>query len=174
MKKNIAVVGCGYWGRPEMAYFKFVSSILNNKPIDIYNNEEMYRDFTDVDDLVNGIKLLGEYPEYHTSLDDLENVVTPEGPEGSYIAIKKAIEAIERNKFYKVNVWCEPIISKRELYPNLNDKSVDKVCRTRMNFLSLCDGQTSLLEIAEYLNLSIWKLYEIVNLLKKYNLIDEN
>ena len=104
MKKNIAVVGCGYWGRPEMAYFKFVSSILNNKPIDIYNNEEMYRDFTDVDDLVNGIKLLGEYPEYHTSLDDLENVVTPEGPEGSYIAIKKAIEAIERNKFYKVNV----------------------------------------------------------------------
>ena len=48
----------GPWGRPDMAYFKFVSSILNNKPIDIYNNGEMYRDFTYVDDLVNGIKLL--------------------------------------------------------------------------------------------------------------------
>ena len=50
----------GPWGRPDMAYFKFVSSILNNKPIDIYNNGEMYRDFTYVDDLVNGIKLLAD------------------------------------------------------------------------------------------------------------------
>jgi len=48
----------GPWGRPDMAYFKFASSILNNKPIDIYNNGEMYRDFTYIDDLVNGIKLL--------------------------------------------------------------------------------------------------------------------
>ena len=43
-----------------------------------------------------------------------------------------------------------------------------------MNFLSLCDGQTSLLEIAEYLNLPIWELYEIVDVLKKHDLIDEN
>ena len=116
----------------------------------------------------------GEYLEYHTSLDDLENVVTPEGLEGGYLAIKKAIEAIERNKFYKVTVLCEPMMSKRDLYPNLNTKSEDKESRTRMNFLSLCDGQTSLLEIAEYLNLPIWKLYEIVDLLKKNSLIDES
>ena len=48
----------GPWGRPDMAYFKFASAILNNKPIDIYNNGEMYRDFTYVDDLVRGIRLL--------------------------------------------------------------------------------------------------------------------
>ena len=48
----------GSWGRPDMALFKFVNGIINNKPIDIYNNGEMYRDFTYVDDLVNGIKLL--------------------------------------------------------------------------------------------------------------------
>jgi len=48
----------GPWGRPDMALFKFVNGIVNNKPIDIYNNGEMYRDFTYVDDLVNGIKLL--------------------------------------------------------------------------------------------------------------------
>ena len=48
----------GPWGRPDMAYFKFASAILNNKPIDIYNNGEMYRDFTYVDDLVLGIRLL--------------------------------------------------------------------------------------------------------------------
>ena len=48
----------GPWGRPDMALFKFVSSILNNEPINIYNNGEMYRDFTYIDDLVYGIKLL--------------------------------------------------------------------------------------------------------------------
>ena len=48
----------GPWGRPDMAYFKFVSAILNNKPIEIYNNGNMYRDFTYIDDLVRGIRLL--------------------------------------------------------------------------------------------------------------------
>jgi UDP-glucuronate 4-epimerase len=48
----------GPWGRPDMALFKFVSAILNNKPIDIYNNGDMYRDFTYIDDLVKGISLL--------------------------------------------------------------------------------------------------------------------
>ena len=48
----------GPWGRPDMALFKFVSAIINEKPIDIYNNGEMYRDFTYVDDLVRGIYLL--------------------------------------------------------------------------------------------------------------------
>jgi UDP-glucuronate 4-epimerase len=48
----------GPWGRPDMAYFKFVEAIINNRPIDIYNNGEMYRDFTYVEDLVRGIHLL--------------------------------------------------------------------------------------------------------------------
>ncbi|MDC3382546.1 GDP-mannose 4,6-dehydratase [Candidatus Pelagibacter sp.] len=48
----------GPWGRPDMALFKFVSAILNKKPIDIYNNGNMYRDFTYIDDLVNTIRLL--------------------------------------------------------------------------------------------------------------------
>ncbi len=48
----------GPWGRPDMALFKFVDAILDNRPIDIYNNGEMVRDFTYVDDLVVGIRLL--------------------------------------------------------------------------------------------------------------------
>lgn len=48
----------GPWGRPDMALFKFTKGILNNEPIDIYNNGEMYRDFTYVDDLVKSIRLL--------------------------------------------------------------------------------------------------------------------
>lgn len=48
----------GPWGRPDMALFKFVEAITKNKPIDIYNQGKMYRDFTYIDDLVQGIKLL--------------------------------------------------------------------------------------------------------------------
>ena len=48
----------GPWGRPDMALFKFTKGILGKEPIDIYNNGEMYRDFTYVQDLVQGIMLL--------------------------------------------------------------------------------------------------------------------
>jgi len=48
----------GPWGRPDMALFKFTKGILEGTPIDIYNNGEMWRDFTYVDDLARGIRLL--------------------------------------------------------------------------------------------------------------------
>jgi UDP-glucuronate 4-epimerase len=46
----------GPWGRPDMALFKFTKGILEGTPIDIYNNGEMWRDFTYVSDLVRGIR----------------------------------------------------------------------------------------------------------------------
>lgn len=48
----------GPWGRPDMALFKFVDAILDGRTIDIYNHGEMFRDFTYIDDLVYGIRLL--------------------------------------------------------------------------------------------------------------------
>ena len=48
----------GPWGRPDMALFKFTKGILNGRKIDIYNNGKMYRDFTYIDDIVDGIRLL--------------------------------------------------------------------------------------------------------------------
>lgn len=45
----------GPWGRPDMALFLFTKAILENKPIDIYNHGKMQRDFTYVDDIVNGL-----------------------------------------------------------------------------------------------------------------------
>ena len=48
----------GPWGRPDLALYKFVDAILNDRPIDIHNHGDMYRDFTFVDDLVRGIRLL--------------------------------------------------------------------------------------------------------------------
>ena len=48
----------GPWGRPDMAPMKFAKGIMDGTPIDIYNNGDMWRDFTYVDDLVRGIRLL--------------------------------------------------------------------------------------------------------------------
>jgi UDP-glucuronate 4-epimerase len=48
----------GPWGRPDMALFKFTKSILEGKKIDIYNKGNLYRDFTYIDDIVDGISLL--------------------------------------------------------------------------------------------------------------------
>jgi UDP-glucuronate 4-epimerase len=45
----------GPWGRPDMAPIKFTKAILNGDPIDIYNNGDMKRDFTYIDDIVEGV-----------------------------------------------------------------------------------------------------------------------
>ena len=45
----------GPWGRPDMAYFKFTKAILAGKPIDVYNHGDMLRDFTYIDDIIEGV-----------------------------------------------------------------------------------------------------------------------
>jgi len=45
----------GPWGRPDMAYFKFVKAITEGKPIDVYNFGKMKRDFTYIDDVIEGV-----------------------------------------------------------------------------------------------------------------------
>ena len=54
----------GPWGRPDMAYFKFVKKIINGDAIDVYNFGEMSRDFTFIDDIVEGvIRITDKIPE---------------------------------------------------------------------------------------------------------------
>lgn len=56
----------GPWGRPDMALFKFTDAILKGRAIDVYNHGEMWRDFTYVTDLVQGIRLLMDaVPPHH-------------------------------------------------------------------------------------------------------------
>jgi UDP-glucuronate 4-epimerase len=52
----------GPWGRPDMALFLFTRAILEGKPIDIYNHGKMQRDFTYIDDIVNGIIKVLDHP----------------------------------------------------------------------------------------------------------------
>ena len=113
----------------------------------------------------------GEYPEYHTSLDNLTSVVTPSGLEGGYNAIKRAIEIFENNCFPKTTTLCEPHLSKKNLYPSLSIKNSARDTRLLMNIISYSDGKTSLLDIAKKLDVSIWSLYPVVKILLKNKLI---
>ena len=61
----------GPWGRPDMALFKFTKGILEGTPIDIYNNGDMERDFTYIDDLAKSIVLLADaVPQAPVETDD--------------------------------------------------------------------------------------------------------
>lgn len=54
----------GPYGRPDMALFKFTKKIINNKSIDLFNNGNHVRDFTYIDDIVNGIyKIITKIPK---------------------------------------------------------------------------------------------------------------
>lgn len=90
----------------------------------------------------------GDYPEYHTSLDDL-SLVTPAGLQGTYDVLKRAIELIEANRTYRVGVLCEPQLGKRGLYSTLSTKSQAADTRALKNFLAYADGSRDLLSLAE-------------------------
>ena len=63
----------------------------------------------------------GMYDEYHTSLDDIENVVTPGGLEGGYRSVRLCIEGLENNYYPLVNILGEPQMGKRGLYPSISN-----------------------------------------------------
>ena len=115
----------------------------------------------------------GEYPEYHTSLDDLDNVVTADGLQGSYDLLQKMLTAIEGNNYYKCNTICEPQMSKRNLYPEISTKDTRITVAFMMDIISYCDGTYSLLEIAEILSVPIWSLYPLIDTLLEKKVISQ-
>ena len=114
----------------------------------------------------------GCYPEYHTSLDKLGKVVTAKGLNGGLETMKKIVDALEHYYFPKYKIFCEPNLSKRNMYPSLSKKnSVNRDTKTMLDLLTWADGNHSLIDIAEKINIPVWDLYNVANLLKKNKLI---
>ena len=114
----------------------------------------------------------GEYPEYHTSLDDL-TVISPKGLSGGLNALLGAIDIIEKNGFYKINVFCEPQLGKRNLYPTTSIKGAYGDTRARMDTISYLDGKIDLLEVAHLCNLDFEVVWKIIQELLQNNLVEE-
>ena len=113
----------------------------------------------------------GVYPEYHTSLDDL-TVISPSGLYGGYEKIKKAIELLEKNNYYKVNVLCEPQLGKRGLYPTISTKTSGDIVRTMMDFIAYADGNNDLIDIANIIGVQAEELFDIADKMKTAKLIE--
>lgn len=64
----------GPYGRPDMAYFSFTKSIFDGKQIDIYNNGDLYRDFTYIDDIVRGLEAVINSPPSSDSSARVYNI----------------------------------------------------------------------------------------------------
>ena len=116
----------------------------------------------------------GEYEEYHTSLDDLHNVVTPTGLEGGLNLVKKVLECIEMNLLPKTQFFCEPMMSKRNLYPTLSKKNEVSNSRLMMDIISLSDGTNTLLDIANLLCKPISEIFDKAKLLAENKVISLN
>jgi UDP-glucuronate 4-epimerase len=65
----------GPWGRPDMALFKFTDNIINDKPIDLFNFGNHKRDFTYIDDIINGVlKIIYKKPTIKNSYSEIFNI----------------------------------------------------------------------------------------------------
>ncbi len=81
----------GPWGRPDMAHFKFTENILRGKSIDVFNKGKHLRDFTYVDDIVNGIykMIISKKKNLGSKIYNIGN--------GEKISLIKYIQLIEKN-----------------------------------------------------------------------------
>lgn len=102
----------GPWGRPDMAYFLFTEAILKGKPIRVFNKGEMKRDFTYIDDIVDGIVSVIKKPaEPHTDWN-------PNNPDPSVSSAPYRIYNLGNNKPVKLMNFIQ------EIEKNLDKKAV--------------------------------------------------
>ncbi len=113
----------------------------------------------------------GEYPEYHTSLDTFENVVTKKGLTGGYKVAKKSIDILLNKIIPKSNVLCEPRLSKYGLYKKFSIEKKKNITRDYINFMTYSDGKNDLKDISSKLNISSKKSMEYLKILIKKKLI---
>jgi aminopeptidase-like protein len=88
--------------------------------------------------------------------------------------MQRCLEIFEKNIYPVVTVLCEPQLGKRGLYPSLSNKESGEQVRIMMDLISYCDGDHSLLEIANLIQVPFWELTPIVDKLIDHKLLMRN
>jgi aminopeptidase-like protein len=114
----------------------------------------------------------GEYPEYHTSIDNLD-FVSIQGLLGGYELVKNCIEVIEINRTYKVTTLGEPQLGKRGLYPNVSSKKSGASVETMMDFIAYADGANDLIDISNIIGKPVKEIAPIATNLFDAGLLEE-
>jgi len=95
----------GSWTRPDMAAYKFMTSIQKGEPIALYNNGDIYRDFTHVSDIIHAIDLLSKrLPQEEDGFHEVFNIGF-----GSPVSVKKYAELIANNLNQPLKVESKPL-----------------------------------------------------------------
>ena len=123
----------GPWGRPDMAYFKFTKKILTDKKIDIYNKGKMFRDYTYIDDIVDGIyKLLNKAPSINSKKKFKNDSLSPVAPfrilnigNTKKISLLDFINTLEKELNKKIKRHYMPM-QKGDVHSTLSDSSLLK------------------------------------------------
>ena len=114
----------------------------------------------------------GAYPEYHTSLDNLD-FISPDGLEGAFNVLRASCDILESNKYYRIKSIGEPQLGKRELYPTVSTKQTKARVRDMMNFIAYADGSNDLVDISNIVGRPVSALLPIVERLLAANLLEE-
>lgn len=112
------------------------------------------------------------YPEYHTSLDNLQ-FVTPSGLVGAYDVYQKCVECLEMNPVLISTVLCEPQLGRRGLYPTISDGKHYEQIKIMRNLIGYANGKRSLLAIANKLKTPLWQLQPTARRLMAEGLLGE-
>jgi aminopeptidase-like protein len=113
----------------------------------------------------------GEFPEYHTSADNL-SFATPDGLEGSFNIYRRMIEILETSEFPRINVLCEPQLGKRGLYPEVSTLESFSIVKNQMNVISFLDGKHDIDQIADLCQISRGVVEQVIGHLAISGLID--
>jgi aminopeptidase-like protein len=115
----------------------------------------------------------GSYPEYHTSLDTLGAVVTPQGLAGAMLAYMRAIQILELDFYPVVTTICEPQLGKRDLYPKISKKGNYENTLLMRNVLSWSDGGHLVSDIAQKSSKSFATTLGAIATLRKEGLLSD-
>ena len=111
-----------------------------------------------------------EYPEYHTSADDM-GLISPSGFQGSYETMVSWIDCMENNRKYKATVIGEPQLGKRGLYPTVSQKGIYDEAQLMLDLIAYSDGENDLFDISNIIGVSPYVLIPIVKKLVDNNLL---
>ena len=113
----------------------------------------------------------GEYPEYHTSLDDL-SLISPEGLQGAYDVYMSMFETIEYNSYYRIKCLCEPQLGKRGLYPTVSQKGSYNAVKSMVDFIAYADGKRDLIDISNTIHVPVSELSGVIDKLMAADLLE--
>jgi aminopeptidase-like protein len=112
-----------------------------------------------------------EYPEYHTSADNLE-FMTPSGLQGAFEVLRDCLRVLEHNEVLHTTTCCEPQLGTRGLYPTVSRLgSGQGSVRDLKNILAYADGTLDLIALAEAVELSVMDCLPIIDTLKRVRLL---